>query len=119
MNLTTQQTTQLNHTEIETQAKQFPISILANDIEIAGNVGSLFRVAEAFGVKTLFLTGTTAVPPKYKIRKAARSADQKVAFEYTHSATQLLENLKQQGYQILSLEITNDSQKYPPLPLRY
>lgn len=100
---------QLDHHEIKKSSRTFPISILADDIEIAGNVGSLFRIADAFGVKSLYLTGTTAVPPKYKIRKAARSADQRIKYFEAPSAIEVVKQLKLDGYTIISLEISSQS----------
>lgn len=101
---------QLPHNKAQQPSNKFPISILANDIEIAGNVGSLFRVADAFGVEKLYLTGTTAIPPKYKIRKAARSADERIPYESTPSAIEVVQRLKSQNTKIVSLEITSTSQ---------
>jgi len=101
---------QLDHPQIRQTHQTFPISILANDIEIAGNVGSLFRLAEAFGVEKLHLTGSTTIPPKYKIRKAARSADQKITYSYTPSAIEVVTELKSTGTMILSLEVTSKSE---------
>ena len=108
---------QLNHAEIKTktstqvnsQTQKFPISILANDINIAGNVGSLFRIADALGVEKLYLTGTTATPPKYKIRKAARASDKHVDYEYCESAAELIGTLKSSNTNIICLEITESS----------
>ena len=101
---------QLNHAESSSENTTFPISILANDIEIAGNVGSLFRVADALGVKKLYLTGSTKTPPKYKIRKAARSTEKHIPYSYHESPAELLITLKQEGYIIIALEITPRSQ---------
>ena len=104
---------QLNHTQASIQVKshtqKFPISILANDINIAGNVGSLFRIADALGVEKLYLTGTTATPPKYKIRKAARSSDKHIDYEYSESAAELIGTLKSSNTHIICLEITESS----------
>jgi len=93
----------------DSQTQKFPISILANDINIAGNVGSLFRIADALGVEKLYLTGTTATPPKYKIRKAARASDKHVDFEYHESANTLINTLKTTDTNIICLEITEAS----------
>ncbi len=94
---------------VNTDIKKFPISILAHNINIAGNVGSLFRVADALGIEKLYLTGTTATPPKYKIRKAARASDKHIDYAYYESATELLNTLKSSGTQIICLEITASS----------
>jgi tRNA G18 (ribose-2'-O)-methylase SpoU len=102
--------TQLEHQQTSLQTKNFPISLLADDIEIAGNVGSLFRLSEAFGIEKIYLTGSTAVPPKYKIRKAARATDKKIPYEYLPSAIEVVNHLKSQHYKIISIEITTRSQ---------
>ena len=101
---------QLDHAEIASENTVFPLSILANNIEIAGNVGSLFRVADALGVEKLYLTGSTQTPPKYKIRKAARSADNHIPYVYEESAINVIEHLKNKGYNIVALEITARSE---------
>ena len=108
---------QLKHSDIKQQSQKFPLCVVANNIEIAGNVGSLFRIADAFGVEKLFLTGSTAVPPKYKIRKAARSADERIPYEVASSALEVVTGLKSQGYKIISLEITSNSQDIRQLNL--
>ena len=108
---------QLKHSDIKQQSQKFPLCVVANNIEIAGNVGSLFRVADAFGIEKLFLTGSTAVPPKYKIRKAARSADERIPYEVASSALEVVTRLKSQGYKIISLEITSNSQDIRQLNL--
>lgn len=109
---------QLNHAESSSENAVFPLSILAHNIEIAGNVGSLFRVADAFGIEKLYLTGTTQTPPKYKIRKAARSADNHIPYIYEESATAVIENLKENGYTIIALEITARSENIREFKLK-
>ncbi len=58
----------------------------------------------------MYLTGTSAIPPKYKIKKAARSTEDKIPYEYHTSALDVVNKLKQRGYIIVSLEITTTSQ---------
>jgi len=70
----------------------------------------LFRIADSFGIEKLYLTGTTVTPPKYKIRRAARSTEQKIPFEYNESAKEAIKKLKKQGYLIIALEITDSSE---------
>lgn len=101
---------QLGHKETPLKTTVFPLCILANDIQIAGNVGSLFRISDAFGVEKLYLTGSTQTPPRYKIRKAARSADNHIPYAYYKSARDVITLLKEQGYTIIALEITSRSE---------
>ena len=109
---------QLSHAESSSEDVISPLSILANNIEIAGNVGSLFRVADALGVEKLYLTGSTQTPPKYKIRKAARSADNHIPYIYDESAVNVIQQLKTNGYTIVALEITARSENIRDFKLK-
>jgi tRNA G18 (ribose-2'-O)-methylase SpoU len=101
---------QLSHAQASTEVQTFSLCIVANNIEIAGNVGSLFRVADALGVEKLYLTGSTQTPPRYKIRKAARATEEHIPYRYIESAMVVVNELKQLGYTIIALEITHQSQ---------
>ncbi len=107
-NLVTNQ--QLNHAETRSENAVFPLSIVANNIEIAGNVGSLFRVADALGVEKLYLTGSTQTPPKYKIRKAARSTENHIPYVYEEDPIHVIKHMRDKGYTIIALEITARSE---------
>jgi tRNA G18 (ribose-2'-O)-methylase SpoU len=97
---------QLTHREVVAQPRTFPICIIADGIEAAVNVGSLFRLAEAFGVEKVFLTGGSPAPPNSKLRKTSRAAERAVAYESRADALEIVRELKAAGYVIASLEIT-------------
>ncbi|MEE9350749.1 MAG: TrmH family RNA methyltransferase [Thiotrichaceae bacterium] len=101
---------QLKHEETTFMAKQFPIRLLANKVGLAGNIGSLFRVADAFGVEKLYLSGLSETASNLKIRKAARSTHKKVDYSFIESEVELVTKLRSEGYTIISLEITSTSQ---------
>ena len=86
-----------------------PICILANDIDVPMNVGSLFRLADALGVEKIYLTGRTIRPPNRKIRKTSRSTENIVSYEESDNPILVVNELKKKGYKIFSLEITSDS----------
>jgi tRNA G18 (ribose-2'-O)-methylase SpoU len=88
---------------------QYPLSILAQDVEDPANVGSLFRLADALGVRHLYLTGSTPTPPNVKLRRTARSADQYVGWSYHADCVELAETLKAQEQWLISLEISSMS----------
>ena len=100
---------QLEHHEVGRQRPTYPLSILANDLELPGNVGSLFRLADALGVEKLYLTGSTPVPPNRKLSKSARNAERHVAWMHADDGVALLKALKQDGLRIVALEITSHS----------
>lgn len=83
--------------------------MIAHDVEHPVNVGSLFRIADAFGVAKLYLTGNSPVPPNRKIRKSSRATEQAVPYEYQAQAIDVVERLRAQGHAILALEITTHS----------
>lgn len=100
---------QLSHAEHRVSGQRLPLCLLAHDIEVAANVGSLFRIADALGVEKLYLCGSSPVPPDGKIRKTARATEQYVPFVWQADPLPLVAELKAQGYAIISLEITSAS----------
>jgi tRNA G18 (ribose-2'-O)-methylase SpoU len=97
---------QLSHREVAPVARKFSICVIADGIESAVNVGSLFRLADAFGVEKLFLTGGSPTPPSAKLRKTSRATERRVPHEARTDALSLVGELKTSGYFIASLEVT-------------
>ncbi|MDT8283006.1 MAG: TrmH family RNA methyltransferase [Gammaproteobacteria bacterium] len=100
---------QLQHADHRPSNKRFPLSIIANDIIDPLNVGSLFRLCDALGIKKLYLCGSTSLPPNTRINKTSRSTEKYVDYEYHESAIVLIKKLRSVGALITSLEITTDS----------
>lgn len=74
----------------------------------APNIGSLFRIADAFGIEKLILCGEN-IPLGRKITKTSRATEKVVNYEVFESASKIIEDLKSKDYQIISLEITQNS----------
>jgi len=108
---------QLDHHLHEPGITKYPICILAHDIDLPGNVGSLFRIADALGVEKIYLSGTTPVPPGDKIKRTSRSADKYVPFSCEEKPLECIQQLKSAGYTIISLEITSSSMDIHDLSL--
>ncbi|MET0384246.1 MAG: TrmH family RNA methyltransferase [Burkholderiaceae bacterium] len=100
---------QLDHSQHRPMAGRFPIRLLAHDMDIALNVGSLFRIADALGVEHLHLSGATAVPPDPKIRKTSRATENHVPHSYAADPLATVAALRDGGYRIVSLELTTSS----------
>lgn len=100
---------QLTHEQTKIEQRTFPVTVVCDDIIISENVGAMFRVAEALGAERLILMGQTSVPPNRKIRKASRSTDKYVSYEHCENKQQVLDELKQKGYELIGVEITNNS----------
>ncbi|SDQ27552.1 RNA methyltransferase [Flagellimonas zhangzhouensis] len=86
------------------QAKKTPIIIILDNIRSLNNIGSVFRTADAFLVEKIYLCGITATPPHKDIRKTALGATESVEWEYKKDTLELVEELKQNDIQIVSVE---------------
>ena len=82
------------------------------DVEDPVNVGSSFRIADACGVKKIFLTGISACPPHPAIKKVGRGKDRRIKWEYAEQAADVIMGLKREGFTSCALEITADAQLY-------
>jgi tRNA G18 (ribose-2'-O)-methylase SpoU len=100
---------QLTHYNTTFNKRTFPITLVCDQVTNAPNVGSLFRIADAFGVEKLILCGDH-IPFGRKMTKTSRATEKSVHFEIADSALSIVERLKSEGYQILALEITTQSQ---------
>jgi tRNA G18 (ribose-2'-O)-methylase SpoU len=99
---------QLDHSS-HRGAGTLPLRLLAHDMDLALNVGALFRIADALGVEHLHLSGSSPVPPDPKIRRTARSAERHVAWSYAADPLDTVAALKSQGWRIVSLELSTRS----------
>jgi len=99
--------------------------VICDDIRSLFNVGSVFRTADAVGVDRIYLCGITGRPGRdktdEKLSKVALGAEKIVPWEYRKQSWRLLDELKAQGFQIVSLELTPESINYvnfkPKFPL--
>ena len=99
---------QLNHYTSKFVKKKFPIVLVADQVVRPSNVGSLFRLADAFGVEKLILGG----PPielNRKVWNTSRATEKVVHFEQTIDPRLELKKLRTEGYVLIGLEITNKS----------
>ncbi len=93
--------------------KNKEIYLVAQNIRSLFNVGSLFRCADVFGVKKIYLCGYTGFPPRKEIGKTALGADEWVPWERQWQTHVLIKKLKKQKIKIVVLETSNKS---TPLP---
>lgn len=100
---------QLSHSDHVCSGIKFPICYLAHNFDVPMNIGSVFRIADAMGVEKIYLTGTSVVPPNSKIKKTSRSTENYVDYEYVADPILLINQLKLDGYKIVSLEIASSS----------
>lgn len=85
------------------------IVVLLDDIRSMNNVGSIFRTCDAFRVEKLYLCGITPTPPHREIHKTALGAEESVSWEARENILDLMQELKAQNYQLVSVEQTESS----------
>ena len=86
------------------RAKKSPIIIVLDNIRSLNNIGSVFRTSDAFLVEAIYLCGITAKPPHKDIQKTALGATQSVDWEYFDTTKEAILKLKENNYQIVSIE---------------
>lgn len=86
------------------EAKKTPLIIILDNIRSLNNIGSVFRTADAFLVKKIYLCGITATPPHKDIQKTALGATDTVDWEYTENTVELVTKLQSENIKIVSIE---------------
>jgi 23S rRNA (guanosine2251-2'-O)-methyltransferase len=91
------------------QSEKNPIIIILDNVRSMHNVGSVFRTADAFLIKGIYLCGYTPQPPHRDIHKTALGATETVLWKFFHSATEAVKHLKDSGYEVWAIEQTEES----------
>lgn len=97
--------------------------VILDNIRSISNVGSIFRTADAAGVKKIWLGGITPEPldvfgrPSKPFIKVSLGAEKTVAWEKARSVRRLIDRLKKEGYRIIAVELTPKSVPYNNLNL--
>ena len=101
---------QLSHTESNQAQRKFPLTLVADGLQSPANVGSLFRVCEAFGIEKIYFCNSLINFDSPRLKKTARNTQDNVPFSIEANTLDKVKELKKKGYTIVSLEITNSSQ---------
>jgi 23S rRNA (guanosine2251-2'-O)-methyltransferase len=76
------------------------------------NVGGLFRVAAACGARELVMIGKTPVPPHPMIGVTSLGMHRRVPFRQFPKWVDAVAALKQEGYSLVAVEISEDAEHY-------
>ena len=103
--------TELNRISAEEfkKADKLPLVVVLDNVRSLHNIGSVFRTSDAFRVECIYLCGITAVPPHPEIHKTALGAEFTVDWKYVDNAIEAVDNLRQKGYVVYSVEQTENS----------
>lgn len=100
---------QLEHNEYKHTNMKFPIYIILDNVKEDFNIGSMFRLSDAFGVSKLFLCGDYANLILKKINRISRDTIKYTEFEICDNLEDCINKIKNEGFKIIALEITNQS----------
>lgn len=112
----------LNKKEVKKFFKDIPqrtieVVLVCEHIKYARNIASIFRTADAAGVKKLYLTGITHKPPFGKdLRKVSRSKEKSVHWQYRDKTDSVIKKLCEDGFLTVAVEITDDAVDCSRLP---
>ena len=99
---------QLNHYNTNFTKKTFPITLVCENVTNAPNIGSLFRMADAFGVEKIIFCGND-IPLGRKMTKTSRATEKVVKYDVSEDISEVVLNLKALNFQCIALEITENS----------
>ena len=105
---------QLKHYEFKNRQKKFKsnVIIILENLEHEQNIGSAFRLADAFNVKKIIIVTKDTLNAK-KIEKTARGCQAFVPYDICNSVTNAIEEVKAHSYTPVCVEVCDDS-----IPLR-
>src|SRR3989344_5984862 len=89
--------------------------LILENLRSVENTASIFRTAEGLGVSKIILVGTTPTPvdrfgrKRVDFAKVSLGSEEMVPWEYRKDIRGAIEELKEQKFQILSLELTHES----------
>lgn len=100
------------------ESEKTPVIVVLDNIRSMHNVGSVFRTADAFLVRGIYLCGYTPQPPHRDIHKTALGATETVEWKYFVSAEEAVRSLKDSGVRVYAVEQTEGSVALPEFSLR-
>ncbi len=86
------------------KAEKSSIVIILDNVRSQYNAGSVFRTADAFAVKKIYLCGITGQPPAREIMKTALGATESVEWNYFRDTCDAIREVKGEGYVIAAIE---------------
>ena len=103
--------TELNRISAEEfkKADKLPLVVILDNVRSLHNIGSVFRTSDAFRVECIYLCGITATPPHPEMHKTALGAEFTVDWKYVNNAVEAVDNLRQEGYVVFSIEQAENS----------
>lgn len=100
---------QLTHENNRFKKKMFPIILVCDHIYFQQNIGSLFRIGEAFGIEKILFIGKDIPLTPRKINKTSRSTHLQLPHSVIEETNDAISWLLKEKYELIALEITSSS----------
>lgn len=84
------------------------IVVILDNVVDCLNIGSIFRLADALGIKKIYIGGVSALNIK-SVNKTSRSTHKSVPYELIPNTVELIHCLRNKEYNIIAAEITDES----------
>src|SRR3989338_8503607 len=98
--------------------------LIIHNVRSVGNVGAMFRTADAVGINKIYLTGYTPAPldrfgrKRGDLAKSALGAEEFVPWEQKKNLPALLSKLKKEKFLIIGIEQAKNSIDYKKVKLK-
>ena len=86
-----------------------PVRTVVHNVRSIHNVGSIIRTSDGARVEHVHLTGFTGTPDHKDLHKTALGAQDAVSWSHHEKVRPLLHSLREKGYTIAALELTDES----------
>lgn len=90
--------------------RKLPLLVLLDNTQDRNNLGAILRVCDALCVTHLYWSGAAPTTMTKKVRRVARGADNYVPQTYIEDLPNFILSLKSEGYTIIAVEMTDNSQ---------
>jgi tRNA-Thr(GGU) m(6)t(6)A37 methyltransferase TsaA len=95
---------------VEAPRATAPLTVVADNIRSAFNVGAIFRTSEAFGAEKVILTGYSSTPLEERTSKTSMGTENHIEWSQEASALETLQHLKNEGCKIIALETAENEE---------
>ncbi|WP_435577522.1 TrmH family RNA methyltransferase [Gilvibacter sp.] len=104
--------TQLTHDQNPFKPKSFSISLLTDGVRSPANIGGLFRLMDAFGIKDIFLVNSQVDLNSSRLKRTARGTERNLNIKQFDSAADALQDIQSiiPQAKLVALEITSESE---------
>tara|TARA_R100001369_G_scaffold14013_4_gene28422 strand:- start:8902 stop:9405 length:504 start_codon:yes stop_codon:yes gene_type:complete len=99
---------QLTHQNRNFKQQKHSITLVCDNITNAPNIGSLFRIADAFGIEEVVFCGENVTLGK-RMTKTSRSTENYIDHRFETDINTVVDELKSRGNYVIALEITETS----------